>query len=74
MVLIVSVDPFGLDDLMMSFLLDIVVHLLFVDLPSVILTVMPMDFSLLDILGGGLPAKQLPFGAFYFIFWELKPY
>lgn len=50
MVLVGPVDGFGLHNLMVGFLLDVVSQLLFIYHPAVVLTVVPVDFLLFDIV------------------------
>jgi hypothetical protein len=73
MIFVVTIDTFGLQDLMMCFFLDIVVHFLFVYLPSVILAIMAVDLSLFYIFCCCFSAKQLSFGPLYFILGQLEP-
>lgn len=74
MVLFGSVDGFGLHNLVMGFLLDVVSQLLFIYHPAVVLTVVPVDFLFFDIVRSSQPAVQLPLRALDFVVRQHVPY
>lgn len=74
MVSVLSVDALSFGDLMMRFFLDVCIQFLFIDHPSIILTIVAMTVSLFDITRRSQPTKQLTFGSLYLVLWQFIPY
>ena len=67
-------DPLGLGDLLVCSLLDEAVDLLLVDLPLVVLALMPVNLLVLAVPVGGQSAEELPLDPFNLILLQLVPY
>lgn len=73
MILILSVDIFGLANLIICLSFDIVSQFLFVDHPTIVLTIVAVALLLLDVLACGQATVETTLDALHLVFLQFIP-
>lgn len=73
MILILSVDIFGLANLIICLSFDIVSQFLFVDHPTIVLTIVTVALLLLDVLACGQATVETTLDALHLVFLQFIP-